>query len=156
MRSSPFPSTSGKIIALTLLAVGAAGCKKKQDTSLRIETAAVERRSIALTVQANGTVEPVNVVEVKSKASGTITRMPVDIGSNVKAGDLMVQIDPRDVQNQYNQAAADLSSATVQRAVTLAQRNRSADLFKQNIITAQEMEAATLAFANADAAGIKA
>ena len=121
-----------------------------------IETAAVERRSIVLSAQANGTVEPVTVVEVKSKASGTIIRMPVDIGSNVKVGDLLVQIDPRDVQNQYDQAAADLSSATVQRAVALAQRNRSADLFKQNIITAQEMEAATLAFANADASVIKA
>jgi HlyD family secretion protein len=82
--------------------------------------------------------------------------MPVDIGSNVRTGDLLVQIDPRDVQNQYDQAAADLSSATVSRAVALSQRNRSADLYKQKIITAQEMEQATLAFANADAAVIKA
>jgi HlyD family secretion protein len=109
-----------------------------------------------LSAQANGTVEPVVIVEVKSKASGTIIKMPVEVGTNVKTGDLLVQIDPRDVQNQYDQAAADLSSATVQRTVTLAQRNRSADLYKQRIITAQEMEAATLAFANADAAVIKA
>jgi HlyD family secretion protein len=95
-------------------------------------------------------------VEVKSKASGTIVKMPVDVGSNVRTGDLLVQIDPRDVQNQYDQAAADLSSATVSRAVALAQRNRSADLYKQRIITAQEMEQATLTFANADAAVIKA
>ncbi len=144
-----------KVVAIAV-AVALAGCKKSTDTSLTVETATVERRSIVLSAQANGTVEPVVIVEVKSKASGTIIRMPVDIGSNVKAGDLLVQIDPRDVRNQYDQAAADLSSATVQRAVTLAQRNRSADLFKQNIITAQEMEAATLAFANADAAVIKA
>jgi HlyD family secretion protein len=136
--------------------VGLGACKKGTDPALTVETATVERRSIVLSAQANGTVEPVTIVEVKSKASGTIIRMPVDIGSNVKAGDLLVQIDPRDVRNQYDQAAADLSSATVQRAVGLAQRNRSADLFKQNIITAQEMEAATLAFANADAAVIKA
>ena len=137
-----------------VLALGA--CSKTTDPTLVIETAPVERRSIVLSAQANGTVEPVTVVEVKSKASGTIIRMPVDIGSNVRVGDLLVQIDPRDVQNQYDQAAADLSSATVQRTVTLAQRNRSAELFKQSIITAQEMEAATLAFANADASVIKA
>jgi HlyD family secretion protein len=82
--------------------------------------------------------------------------MPVEVGTNVRVGDLLVQIDPRDVRNQYDQAAADLSSATVQRAVALAQRNRSADLFKQKIITQQEMEQATLAFANADASVIKA
>jgi HlyD family secretion protein len=144
---------NGTVIAI-VLAIGA--CSKSTDPTLTIETAPVERRSIVLSAQANGTVEPVTVVEVKSKASGTITRMPVDVGTNVKTGDLLVQIDPRDVQNQYDQAAADLSSATVQRAVSLAQRNRSADLFKQNIITQQEMEQATLDFANADASVIKA
>jgi HlyD family secretion protein len=137
-----------------VLALGA--CQKSTDPTVTIETAPVERRSIVLSAQANGTVEPVDVVEVKSKASGTIVRMPVDIGSNVRTGDLLVQIDPRDVQNQYDQAAADLSSATVSRAVALSQRNRSADLYKQKIITAVEMEQATLAFANADAAVIKA
>jgi len=137
-----------------VLAAGA--CSKKQTTALTIETAPVERRSIVLSVQANGTVEPVDIIEVKSKASGTITRMPVDIGSNVKTGDLLVQIDPRDVQNQYDQAAADVSSATVQRSTSLAQRNRSAELYKEKIITAQEMDQATLDFANADASLIKA
>jgi HlyD family secretion protein len=142
------------IAAAIMVALGA--CKKSTDPTVVIETAPVERRSIVLSAQANGTVEPVVVVEVKSKASGTITRMPVEIGSNVRRGDLLVQIDPRDVQNQYDQAAADVSSATVQRAVALAQRNRSVDLFKQNIITAQEMEQATLGFANADASVVKA
>jgi HlyD family secretion protein len=144
-----------RMLALTIVvAVGA--CKKTTDPAMVIETAPVERKSIVLSAQANGTVEPVVIVEVKSKASGTIVKMPVEVGTNVKTGDLLVQVDPRDVQNQYDQAAADLSSATVQRTVTLAQRNRSADLYKQRIITAQEMEAATLAFANADAAVIKA
>jgi HlyD family secretion protein len=147
-------STFIKIALVAIVAV--VGCKKSTDTALTIETASVERHSIVLSVQANGTVEPVNIIEVKSKASGTITRMPVDIGANVKTGDLLVQIDPRDVQNQYDQAAADVSSATVQRSTSLAQRNRSAELYKEKIITAQEMDQATLDFANADASLIKA
>src|SRR2546423_8581448 len=142
------------LLVAAVLVLG--GCKKSTDPGLVIEAVAAERRTIALSVQANGTVEPVNIVEVKSKASGTITRMPVDIGANVKAGDLLVQIDPRDVQNQYDQAAADVASTTVQRATALAQRNRSAELYKEKIITAQEMDQATLDFANADANLIKA
>jgi HlyD family secretion protein len=142
-------------IAIALV-VALAACKKGTDPALVIETAPVERRSIVLSAQANGTVEPIDIVEVKSKASGTIIKMPVDVGSKVKVGDLLVQIDPRTVQNAYTQAAADLASATVSRAVALSQRNRSAELYKQNIITATEMEAATLGFANADAAVIKA
>jgi HlyD family secretion protein len=145
---------SRHIAIAVLVALGA--CKKSTDPVLVIETAPVERRSIVLSAQANGTVEPIDIVEVKSKASGTIIKMPVDIGSYVKVGDLLVQIDPRDVQNQYDQAAADVSSATVARSTSLSQLNRSKDLFKQQIITAQEMETATLAFANADTDLIKA
>jgi HlyD family secretion protein len=148
--------TAAQIVVLALVGAGVAGCRKKAETAITIETAPVERRTILLSVQANGTVEPVNIVEVKSKASGTITRMPVDIGANVKAGDLLVQIDPRDVQNQYNQAAADVAAATVQRATALAQRNRSEDLYRQKIITAQEMDAANLDYANANSNLIKA
>jgi HlyD family secretion protein len=142
-------------IAIALI-VALVACKKSTDPALVIETAPVERRSIVLSAQANGTVEPIDIVEVKSKASGTIIRMPVDVGSKVKVGDLLVQIDPRTVQNAYTQAAADLQSATVARSVALSQRNRSEDLYKQKIITSTEMEAATVTFANADANVIKA
>src|ERR1700741_4389482 len=114
-----------RLIALGIL-LGVGACKKTTDTSVVIETAPAERRSIVLSAQANGTVEPIDIVEVKSKASGTIIKMPVDVGSKVKPGDLLVQIDPRTVQNAYTQAAADLQSATVARTVALAQRNRSA------------------------------
>jgi HlyD family secretion protein len=145
-----------RAVAVMALAAFAGGCKKSTDPTVVIETARVERRSIVLSAQANGTVEPVDIIEVKSKASGLVLKMPVDIGSNVHTGDLLVQIDTRDVQNRYTQAAADLRSATVAREVALAQRNRSAELYKQNIITSQEMETATLAFANADAQVVKA
>jgi len=153
-RRGPGVQRSRAIAIALVLVLGA--CNKTTDPTLTIETAPVERRSIVLSAQANGTVEPIDIVEVKSKASGTIIKMPVDVGSKVKTGDLLVQIDPRTVQNAYTQAAADLASATVARAVALAQRNRSADLYQQKIITSTEMEAATVAFANADAAVIKA
>jgi HlyD family secretion protein len=157
MNGTKLLSLRGPAAVLLLTALSVLGaCKKSTDPALVIETVSAERRTIALSVQANGTVEPVDIVEVKSKASGTIVRMPVDIGSNVKTGDLLVQIDPRDVQNQYTQAAADVSSATAQRAAALANRNRSAELYKEKIITAQEMDQATLDFANADANLIKA
>ena len=145
-----------KLTSALVVIAAAAACNKSTDPNVVIETARAERRSIVLSAQANGTVEPVDIIEVKSKASGLVLKMPVDIGSNVHTGDLLVQIDTRDVRNRYTQAAADLSSATVSRQVALSQRNRSAELYKQNIITAQEMEAATLAYANADAQVVKA
>jgi len=143
-------------VAVIAIAAAAAACHKKADTAIQIQTAPVTRRSIVVSAQANGAIEPVSVVEVKSKASGVVTKMPVDIGSQVRPGDLLVQIDARDVQNQYNQAAAALNSARVSEQVAAAQLKRSRELFKERIITAQENEAATLTYANASSAVVAA
>src|SRR3989442_8827101 len=98
-------------------------------------TAPVEPRNIALTIEASGTAEPIDLVEVKSKASGLIVKMPVQVGSFVKKGALLAQIDPRDVQNQYDQALAALKAAQANVQVTLAAKTRSDALYKQQIIT---------------------
>ena len=116
----------------------------------------VERRDIALTIEATGTVEPIDLVEVKSKASGQIVRMPVQVGSVVRRGDLLAQIDPRDVQNQYSQALAALQAAQARVDISLIQKKRSDDLFVGQVITADEHESATLDYANAQAALVKA
>ena len=73
------------VVALALLAV-AAGCNRKKEQALPIETAAVSRRTIVSEATASGQVEPINVIEVKSKSSGQITEMPVETGSLVKPG----------------------------------------------------------------------
>jgi HlyD family secretion protein len=141
-----------RVTAVLVIALGTlASCKKESDEAARVQTVPVERRDIVVDAEATGVVEPINVIEVKSKASGQIERMPVETGTRVKPGDLLVQVDTRDVRNQYNQALADLRAAQARVAVSAAQRKRSEDLFKQQIITAQELETAQLDYANAQA-----
>jgi HlyD family secretion protein len=139
--------TACLLIALATLP----SCKGNGEQASNIQTVSVERRDIVVDAEATGVVEPINVIEVKSKASGQIERMPVETGTRVKPGDLLVQVDTRDVRNQYNQALADLRAAQARVAVAEAQRKRSEDLFKQQIITAQELETAQLDYANAQA-----
>jgi HlyD family secretion protein len=144
-----------------LLLVAAAGaialaCSASKSKAPNIQTAPVTRRDIVIDAQANGVVEPINVVEVKSKASGLITRMTVETGTQVKPGDLLVQVDTRDVQNQYNQSDADLAAADARLEVSTAQKRRADEMFKQRVITAQEHEAAALDYANARAAVVRA
>ncbi|HEY7406948.1 MAG TPA: efflux RND transporter periplasmic adaptor subunit [Gemmatimonadaceae bacterium] len=143
----PLRVTPFVLIALVTLAA----CKGEREEASNIQTVPVERLDIVVDAEATGVVEPINVIEVKSKASGQIERMPVETGTRVKPGDLLVQVDTRDVRNQYNQALADLRAAQARVAVAQAQRKRSEDLFKQQIITAQELETAQLDFANAQA-----
>jgi HlyD family secretion protein len=134
------------VVAVVIVRGAGHGKSKTQ-----IMTAPVETRSISLTIDATGTVEPIDLVEVKSKASGLITHMPVQVGSFVKKGALLAQIDPRDVQNQYNQANAALQAAKANVQVAEAAKKRSDGLFAQQIVTADEHEKATLDDANATA-----
>ncbi len=139
-------------VAIVAAALAASCAKRDAATRAAVSTEAVERRDIAVTVEATGTVEPVNLVEVKSKASGQITRMPVEIGSVVRAGDLLAQIDPRDVQNAFDQSQAALVSAEAKARVSRDQKKRADELFAQQVITATEHEQAELDDASAQAA----
>ena len=155
LMSRPFHATSAHLIAIAVM-LTASACAKKQTTDVAIQTAPVERRDITVSAEATGAVEPINIVEVKSKASGLITKMPVDVGTNVKAGDLLVQIDTHDVQSQYDQTIAAQRAAQAQLDVASAQKKRSDELVKEEVITPQEHETATLAYANAQASVVKA
>jgi len=143
------------VVALAAIAIAPA-CSRNKAATTTVQTAPVTRRDIVIDAQANGVVEPINIVEVKSKASGMITRMSVETGSLVRPGDLLVQVDTRDVQNQYNQAAADEKAAEARLEVSAAQKRRSDEMFKQQVITAQEHETAALEYANSQAAVIRA
>jgi HlyD family secretion protein len=117
-----------------------------------IATEPVGRRDISQTVEATGTVQAIEVVEIKSKASGQIIKMPVEIGSVVKTGDLLVQIDPLTVRNQYAQALAAEQAAAAQVQVTTTQKQRADELLSREAMTATDHESAVLAAANALAA----
>jgi len=146
------------LIVIGIAAGGAAWLTRRapQVEELNVSTGTVERRDITLTVEATGSVEPVDLVEVKSKASGTIVAMPVSVGSRVADGDLLVQIDARDVRNQYDQALAARQAAQVKVEVSGAQKARADSLYGQGIITAGEHETALLDYASAQAALITA
>jgi HlyD family secretion protein len=132
-------------------------CGKKTEKPVPIQTAAVTRRDIIVDATATAIIEPINIVEVKSKtASGQITKMTVEVGSYVKPGDLIVQIDTRDLINAANQSQADFEAAQAKLTTSTAQKKRSDDLFKQRIITATENETANLDFANATASFVRA
>lgn len=135
---------------VAILAVAA--CSRKQDQIVALPTASITRGNIAVRVQATGTVEPIDPVDIKSKANGMIIQMPVDVGSVVKKGDLLAQVDPRDVRNQYEQAVADdvVSAASLDQVQRDQARKDS--LYARHVITASEHDStkSTLTAARAD------
>ena len=147
----------GRAAAFVLLgALALAGCGKKTSKTAEIQFATVEKKTIQVTVEATGTVEPIDLIEVKSKASGQIVKMNVAVGSVVRAGDLLAQIDPRDVDNQYQQAAATMQAARSSATIAASQKKRADALFAEGVITAPEHETAVLSNANAQASLVRA
>ncbi|MEO6778074.1 MAG: efflux RND transporter periplasmic adaptor subunit [Gemmatimonadaceae bacterium] len=135
-------------LALAVASI-AVGCSKKQSDQTAIPTAVVGRRDIIVTAQATGTVEPEDTVPVKSQASGLVMKMPVEIGQQVKPGDLLVQIDTRTLNNDYQRAKSAQAAAEASVTVTKAALQRANDLYAQKVITADEHEAAIVNAANA-------
>lgn len=135
-------------LAAALMVV--AGCNKKSaNPANAIQTAAVTKQDLVVDVEATGVIQPINAVQVRSKASGQIMKMPAELGSRVKPGDLLVQVDPRQVTNNYNQAKAALQAAQANLTVTKTQLDRAESLAKAGVLTAPDLETAQLNYANA-------
>ena len=142
-------------IIITLAAFAALACSKNKDEALTIPVEPVTRQTIVVDAQATGVVEPINVIEVKAKSSGQIVAMPVETGTLLKPGDLLVQLDTRDTRNAYSQAKADLDAANIKLQVSRRARDRASELFKERIITSGENEAAQVDYANSQAAVLR-
>lgn len=151
------------LIFWTLLLLGAVGAvlgwrwKENQiEKPPAFPTAEVERRNLTVTVEVTGQIEPVRVVEVKSRASGEVLRVAAETGDLVPAGAVLAEIDPRDVQNALDQAEADLASAEVRARIAQAQAERLRNLFAQGVVAQQDVDAAEEAAASAEAAVLRA
>src|SRR5246127_1480462 len=106
------------------------------------QTATVTRGPITQAVTATGTLNPVVNVQVGSQVSGNISKLFVDFNSQVKAGQIVAQIDPMLFQAAVTQAEGDLASA--QAALELAKVNASRidQLFKQKNSSQQDLDTA--------------
>lgn len=126
-----------------------ASCAEEQASAPIYDSAAVERKTIEVSVGSAGIVEPLATVEVKSKASGEVLELLVETGDEVKQGDLMVRIDPRTVRNRLAQADAELKAALSRRTISRSQMKRAELLVEKGTFTEADLEQAALELANA-------
>ena len=99
-------------IALALALGGAGWWYTRQAAQApQYRTAAIERGAVVASVQASGQVMPVTQVSVGTQVSGQIRELFADFNSEVKAGQIIAQIDPQLIEFQVRQAQADLEAA---------------------------------------------
>lgn len=80
---------------------------KRADASNDGPSATVTRDTLDIRVEEVGIVEPFRKVELKSKIAGQVHEVLFDVGDHVKAGDVLIQLDPRDTTQDLRRAAAE-------------------------------------------------
>ena len=66
---------------------------------------------VTQTVTANGTLNPVSLVNVGTQVSGTVKSLHADFNQQVKAGQVLLELDPTTLQAAVEQSAGELASA---------------------------------------------
>ena len=129
----------GIVAVLGLGSVVAMSAAKRGNKAVEVRIEPVQRRDLVSSVTASGQVRPQTKVDVASDVSGKITKLAVKEGQMVKAGDLLLQIDPTQAQAAVERAEAALASSRAQ--LTQSQANldqakksydRSAQIKKAN------------------------
>lgn len=149
------------IAALALLAaIAAAGWRLAGSNrpQVNVSHAVVSEGPIAREVLTSGTLEPAEAVDVGSQVSGTVQSLHADFNSQVKAGDVLAQLDPSIFDSRLAQARAAQIEAEgeVQRAQVMARdaavkAQRARELAARDLITGAELETAELLAKQTDA-----
>ena len=145
------------LLAAGISAYGYLGSRGGEFTP-EVRTVTVTVGDVVDTVVATGSLEAVTTVQVGSQVSGIIQDLHVDYNSIVRAGDVIMRLDPSLFETQTEQARANLlrAEADVERLQVAAddarvQLARSVDLAARELISATELEAAEVGARAADA-----
>jgi HlyD family secretion protein len=97
------------VVVISAVGIVAHGSGTKIDPS---RLAKVTRGDIARSVVATGKIQPITKVELKSKASGIVEKLYVDINQHVTKGQLLAQLDQQEILAQVAAQKAQLEAAT--------------------------------------------
>jgi HlyD family secretion protein len=152
----------GKKILITLgvvVVLGAivfANLNFKRETGVEVNVEKLQKRDLEAIVSASGTLQPKRNVNISADTMGRVTNLAVNEGDRVQAGQLLLQIDPRNLTSAVQRSEAGLEGARSQAAqsrtavdntrvaLKQAQDNlaRQQELAKQGLITRETLERA--------------
>ncbi|PKO59002.1 MAG: efflux transporter periplasmic adaptor subunit [Betaproteobacteria bacterium HGW-Betaproteobacteria-18] len=134
--------------------------------SIKITVTQAQEGSLSPAIFGIGTVEARHSWMVGPTVAGRVLSVKVDVGDVVKAGQLLAEMDPVDLEQRLSAldaslaragsaqmaALAQLKDATARRALAAANTQRNQDLARQNFISTGALDAKLQELASADAA----
>src|SRR5437899_997703 len=128
------------IVGLLIIAFIVRQCRTRAASNY--QTATVTRGPIIQAVTATGTLNPVVNVQVGSQVSGNIAKLFADFNSQVKAGEVVAQIDPAIFQATVTQAEGDLASAKAALELAKVTAARTQELFARKTSSQADVDQA--------------
>lgn len=155
------------LIILGVLIIGAAVVGAnfyfKRQTGTVVNTEVLRNRDLESLVSASGKIQPKTQVNISANTTGRVTRLAVDEGQRVKAGQFLLEIDPRSLEGQMQRGVASVAAAesslaqartNVEQSKTVVEQSqtqlelakqtlkRQQDLWKDGLTTKQDLEKA--------------
>ncbi|HKY33094.1 MAG TPA: efflux RND transporter periplasmic adaptor subunit [Candidatus Polarisedimenticolia bacterium] len=139
-------------LAAASLAVYVVYPKDEPGPAAGLKTAAVTRENLARVVLATGKIEPLTKVELKSRASGVVERLVVDVADLVEPGQVVAELDKsilearvREARGSFEAARAELEKAEIEAEPTefeYARKDleRTKELFAQQLVSNADMD----------------
>src|SRR5262245_7006828 len=130
------------LVVLAAAAVFAANLYFKRETGARVTAEDIRARDLESIVSASGKIQPKRQVNVSANTTGRVTRLAVEEGQRVKAGQFLLEIDPRslDAQLQRGEASVAAAQSSLQQSRASVQQTRALlELARQNLKRTQEL-----------------
>jgi membrane fusion protein (multidrug efflux system) len=119
-----------------------------------VSVVTIEAQPVTLDSELPGRTSPFETSDVRPQVNGIIKARLFKEGSNVRAGQLLYQIDPAPYRATYDQAMAQLASAKASLITAKLKAERYADMVKINAVSHQDADDAR-AIADEDAAAVQ-
>lgn len=123
--------------------------KIQKEANFRVEK--LSRGDVIKNISANGTLNPVVLVNVGTQISGVINKLNVDFNDRVHKDQVLAEIDPALINAQLAQSQANLASAQASLKLAQVNQQRSKQLYAQDYIAKVELDQAEQVLAAAKA-----
>jgi RND family efflux transporter MFP subunit len=148
--------SAGALLVVVLVAAGGGvawrgiASRARDLTALTAETRELNTPTVAVTtarpgapdqeVVLPGSLQPYADAPIYARTNGYLKRRLVDMGAHVKAGQLLAEIDAPELEQQLEQARADLATADANLRLAQVTADRYRDLLKSDSVTQQDAD----------------
>lgn len=153
MMKAPFKKALFLILPLALLGGGAYAYRQVSAVppEQRYKLHEVEKGPLVQDVSANGTLNPVTLVNVGTQVSGMVKKLHVDFNDKVEKGQILLELDDSLLAAQARQSAAAVKNAEAALKLASANEVRARALHAQEYVSRQEFDQAVQARESAQA-----